>query len=95
MLRSIKHVYGYQIRETDDVMGTVKDFYFDDESWTVRYLVVDLGGLFPGRHVFISPEALGRPDWETMSFPGFAHAAASEVQPRHRYRRPGVTAARD
>jgi len=69
MLRSIKQIYGYQIRETDDVMGAVKDFYLDDESWTVRYLVVDLGGLLPGRHVLISPEAMGRPDWETMSFP--------------------------
>lgn len=69
MFRSIKQIYDYQIRETDDVMGTVKDFYFDDESMTIRYLVVDLGGLLPGRQVLLSPEALGQPDWETMSFP--------------------------
>src|SRR5213593_3901435 len=69
MLRTIKQLYGYQIRETDDVMGSVKDFYFDDESWTIRYLVVDLGGLLPGRHVLISPEAMGQPHWKTMSFP--------------------------
>src|SRR5712691_6617553 len=69
MLRTIKQLHGYQILETDDVMGSVKDFYFDDESWTIRYLVVDLGGLLPGRHVLLSPEAMGQPDWETMSFP--------------------------
>jgi len=69
MLRSIKQIYGYQLREIDDVMGSVKDFYFDDESWTVRYLVVDTGGLLLGRHVLISPEAMGRPDWVTMTIP--------------------------
>jgi hypothetical protein len=39
-------------------MGKVKDFYFDDQHWTVRYLVADTGNWLPGRQVLISPHAL-------------------------------------
>ncbi|MEO8921887.1 MAG: PRC-barrel domain-containing protein, partial [Caldimonas sp.] len=32
-------------------VGHVKDFYFDDEEWVVRYLVVDTGGWLSSRKV--------------------------------------------
>jgi hypothetical protein len=35
----------------------VKDFYFDDQNWTVRYLVADTGLWLAGREVLISPHA--------------------------------------
>jgi len=41
MLRSIKDMEGATIGATDGVIGRVKDFYFDDEAWVIRYLVVD------------------------------------------------------
>ena len=41
MLRNVKDLRGYAIRATDGVIGSVDDFYFDDEDWGVRYLVVD------------------------------------------------------
>ena len=34
------------------------EFYFDDRSWTVRYLIADTGGWLSGRTVLISPYAL-------------------------------------
>jgi hypothetical protein len=37
--------------------------YFDDETWTVRYLVVDTGGWLTGRQVLISPVAVTKLDW--------------------------------
>ena len=37
----------------------MKDFYFDDKNWTVRYLVADTDGWLAGRRVLISPAALG------------------------------------
>jgi hypothetical protein len=42
------------------VIGTVQEFYFDDQSWTVRYLIADAGGWLSGRQVLISPYALDR-----------------------------------
>jgi hypothetical protein len=58
MLRSIKQIYGDKLGASDGEIGCVKDFYFDDENWVVRYLVADTGSWIPGRLVLISPHAL-------------------------------------
>jgi len=60
MLHSIQRRYGEKLRATDGEIGQVRDFYFDDKTWTVRYLVADTGGWLRGRLVLISPHALGR-----------------------------------
>ncbi|HWN95220.1 MAG TPA: PRC-barrel domain-containing protein [Methylomirabilota bacterium] len=62
MLRSIKQLYGNKLGASDGEIGHVKDFYFDDQNWAIRYLVVDTGDWLPGRQVLISPHALGRLD---------------------------------
>ena len=61
MLRSMNDLEGYAIGATDGVIGHVKDLYFDDESWTVRYFVVDAGSWLSSRKVLISPFAFGKP----------------------------------
>lgn len=63
MLRSIKALTGCTIAARDGDIGTVETFYFDDQQWTVRHLVVDTGGWLGGRHVLISPIAIGDTDW--------------------------------
>jgi sporulation protein YlmC with PRC-barrel domain len=60
MLRSIKQLYGYKLGASDGEIGHVKDFYFDDQSWAVRYLIADTGTWLPGRQVLISPHSVGR-----------------------------------
>lgn len=57
MLKDINDIYGNPLVATDGKIGHVKDFYFDDESWIVRYLVVDTGSWLPGRQVLLSPQA--------------------------------------
>jgi hypothetical protein len=57
MLRSIKQLYGDKLGASDGEIGHVKDFYFDDQSWVVRYLVADTGNWLSGRQVLISPHA--------------------------------------
>ena len=57
MLESIKQLYGNKLGVLDGTIGHVKDFYFDDQSWVVRYLVADTGSWLPGRQVLISPHA--------------------------------------
>ncbi|MFP4139524.1 MAG: PRC-barrel domain-containing protein [Phycisphaerae bacterium] len=69
MLRSIKEIIGYDLLATDGPIGHVKDFYFDDEAWGVRYVVVDTGGWLSGRMVLLSPESFTEPDWNTRQIP--------------------------
>ena len=64
MLRSLEKLHGYDVHATDGKIGKVSDFLFEDSLWTIRYLVVDIGGWLSGRKVLISPTALKQPDWE-------------------------------
>ena len=59
MLRDLSAMENYAIGATDGVIGRVKDFYFDDEAWVVRYLVVETGPWLAHRKVLISPLSLG------------------------------------
>jgi PRC-barrel domain protein len=59
MLQSIKQLYGETLRASDGEIGHVKNFYFDDHNWAVRYVVVDTGAWLSGRLVLISPHAFG------------------------------------
>lgn len=55
-LRSTKDVSGYYIEANDGDIGHVDDFLIDDESWTVRYLVIDTRNWWPGKKVLLSPQ---------------------------------------
>ena len=59
MLQSIKRLYGNKLIASDGEIGHVKDFYFDDRNWVVRYLVADTGFWMAGRQVLLSPHAFG------------------------------------
>ncbi len=59
MLQSIKQLYGNNLGASDGQIGQVRDFYFDDKNWAVRYVVADTGSWLPGRRVLISPRAFG------------------------------------
>ena len=58
MLNNTKKLMGHKLDSLDGEIGKVKDFYFDDQHWTIRYLVADTGGWLTGRQVLISPYAL-------------------------------------
>jgi len=77
MLRSMKkELKGFTIGATDGDIGTVKECYFDDASFTIRHLVVDAGGWLTERKVLISPRALLDVDWVGMRI----HAALTKAQ---------------
>lgn len=69
MLRSIKSLIGFTMGATDGEIGKVKDFYFDDQTWKVRYLVLETGNWLFGRKVLLSPVALQTPNWDARIFP--------------------------
>src|ERR1039457_519476 len=59
MLQSIKQLYGNKLGASDGDIGHVKDVYFYDLTWAVRYVVADTGNWLPGREVLLSPHAFG------------------------------------
>ena len=69
MLKNLTELRGYSLRATDGDVGTVKDFYFDDDRWVVRYLVVETGSWLASRKVLISPVSLGVPDHDQKVLP--------------------------
>ncbi|MGN6827829.1 PRC-barrel domain-containing protein [Paucibacter sp. M5-1] len=61
MLNSISQLSGSTLSASDGEVGEVKEAYFDDQAWTIRYLVVDTGSWLAGREVLISPYAVQPP----------------------------------
>lgn len=59
MLNKATTLKGYRLHSLDGEIGRVKEFYFDDRHWTIRYLVADTGSWLSSRQVLISPHALG------------------------------------
>ena len=62
-LRSTKHVAGYQIQASDGAVGHVVDFVVDNQTWAIRYLVVDTSGLWTGVKVLIAPHWIESIGW--------------------------------
>lgn len=64
MLRQSDALRRMTIQAVDGEMGRVTEFYFDDEDWTIRYLVVRTGSWLSGRDVLMQPAVVTRCDWE-------------------------------
>lgn len=62
MLHNLKQIHGHKLAASDGSIGHVKDFYFDDDTWAIRYLVVDTGNWLNDRQVLLSPHSFGRLD---------------------------------
>jgi len=62
-LRSTSEVIGYHIQATDGEIGHVEDFIVDDETWAIRYLVVDTRNWWPGEKLLVSPRWIERVSW--------------------------------
>lgn len=81
MLLNSEMFKGRELAAEDDSLGTVKDLFFDDASWTVRYLVADTRRWLPGRRVLIAPEALKTPTWQRDAMPVALTRAQIEQSP--------------
>ncbi|MDQ6679852.1 MAG: PRC-barrel domain-containing protein [Pseudomonadota bacterium] len=63
MLRNVNDLYGFSVAGSDGPIGEVRDCYFDDQAWTVRFFVVETGPWLGGRKVLISAIALHGLHW--------------------------------
>lgn len=67
MLKNLKEMKGFRILAKDsatETFGTVENFYFDDESWAVRYIVIDTRSWLFEDLVLISPYNVNSVDWD-------------------------------
>lgn len=67
MLHGVKKLTGFTIGATDGEIGTVRDIYFDDATWKVRYLVVETGNWLFGRKILLSPVAVQSIGWDAKT----------------------------
>jgi hypothetical protein len=65
-LRSTSDVTGHHIQALDKEIGHVEDFIIDDQTWSIRYLVVDTKNWWPGKHVLVSPQWIKRVSWAEL-----------------------------
>jgi hypothetical protein len=57
-------VEGHTIQAIDGSVGHVVDFVIDDESWSIRYLIIDTQNWWPGKKLLISVEWIDQITWE-------------------------------
>jgi hypothetical protein len=63
-LRSTYNVTDYNIQARDGEIGHVEDFIIDDDTWAIRYLIIDTKNLWPGKKVLLSPQWIERISWD-------------------------------
>ena len=66
-LRSIAEVRGYHIQAEDGGIGHIEDFIVNDDTWTMRYLVIDTRNLIPGKKVMFATSWVHSVSWEESS----------------------------
>lgn len=64
MLRTVKQLERLTLHARDGVIGDIKDVYFDDHHWYVRYIVIETGEWLNKRRVLIAPEAVHPAEWD-------------------------------
>lgn len=63
-LQSARDLRGYHIQGSDEAIGHVEDFLVDDETWEVRYLVIDTSNWWFGKKVLVAPHWASRISWD-------------------------------
>ncbi len=81
MFQNIKALYGQKLAASDGDIGRIKDFYFDDKTWVIRYLVADTGSWLTGRLVLLSPHAFANLDPVTRTLHLKLHRKQIENSP--------------
>jgi sporulation protein YlmC with PRC-barrel domain len=66
-LRSCKAVTGYHIHASNGEVGHVCDLLVDEQTWAIRYLVVDTSNWWLGHKVLIAPQWIDAVRWIDQS----------------------------
>ena len=68
-LTNAKQLEGRALQARDGTVGNVRDFYFDDHTWNIRYCEVETGAWLSSRKVLLSPLVFRAFDWKQKIFP--------------------------
>jgi hypothetical protein len=60
---SAAELRGYHLDGLDGVIGRVEDSLVDDQTWTLRYLVIDARPWSVGQRVLVAPQWASRVSW--------------------------------
>ncbi|GJL62923.1 MAG: hypothetical protein NPIRA04_15770 [Nitrospirales bacterium] len=66
-LRSIDELIGYVIKATDGEIGHVEDCIADDDTWNIRYFVIDTRNWLPGKKVLVAPDWIKTIQWSDQT----------------------------
>jgi len=81
MQRRASAFSGYAIEATDGHVGVVDDILFEDDTWNLRWFVINTGSWLAGRKILIHPSSLERPDIRERAFPMMLTMAKVEASP--------------
>ncbi|MBW7932230.1 MAG: PRC-barrel domain containing protein [Gemmatimonadaceae bacterium] len=62
-LRSTEDVTGHRVAAVDGMIGDISDFIVDDQTWAIRYLVIDTHDWLIGKQVLVAPRWIARISW--------------------------------
>jgi hypothetical protein len=80
-LRSCNSVIGHDIHARDGDIGHVQDMLIDDDSWALRYMVVDTSNWWGGHKVLIAPNWIEAIRWEESKVSVNLHRQAVQDSP--------------
>jgi len=63
-LHTTNDVTGFHVQSLDGEVGHIEDFIIDDETWAIRYLIVDTKAWWAGKQVLVAPQWIERISWE-------------------------------
>ncbi len=69
MQRDIISLTGYNMEATDGHIGKVEEFYFEDNTWLIRYLILKTGNWFVYRNALSAPQAIVKREARLRIFP--------------------------
>jgi hypothetical protein len=84
-LRATAAVSGCKIQAGKDEIGHVVDFIIDDKTWAIRYMIVDTQNWWPGKHVLVSPQWIGRVSWDESKV--FVNLSADSIKKGPEYKK--------
>jgi hypothetical protein len=64
MIQNLRKLTGFTVESQDGEIGSLEDFYLDNDRWAIRYLVIDSRDWLAGRRLFFAPRAVGEFDWQ-------------------------------
>ena len=67
MRHRLSRINGFHVVAMDGPLGHIDDFIVDEDTWQIRYLVIDTSNWMGGKWVAISPSSVTHIEWAKQS----------------------------